>query len=250
MLRILLLAILLSSCSHPKKTTSNKELAELHLSLGTSHLTQKNYPAALRELLESEKLDPQNAITHNNLGLAYFVRNDFSKAKEQFLKALEIRPEYSDARSNLGRLYLETGSFNQAAKEFSIVAKDLLYPVPERALVNLGIAYFSMKDFSLAEEKFRAAIDLNKDYCDAYVYLGRTYYEQKSFERAAQRLDYASQVCKKSGFDEPQYFSALSYLQLGEKEKAVARLEQIIDANPESKYSAKSKEQLNNINKE
>jgi len=249
-IRLIFLILLLASCSTSNKHSNSKELSELHLSLGTAHLTQKNYPAALRELLEAERLDPTNSIAHNNLGLAYFVRSDFLKAKEHLKKALELKPEYADARSNLGRVYLEMGNYSLAATEFDKVTKDLLYPAPEKAFVNLGIAYFSLKDYATAEKHFVTAIELNKDYCDAYVFLGRTYFEQKSFAKAAKRLDYASQVCKKVGFDEPQYFSALAYVKLGEKEKAVARLEQIIDASPEGPYTQKSKDQLNILIKE
>lgn len=236
-----------SACSSANKYANGKELAQVHLQIGTRYLTERNYPSALKELLEAEKYDSNDPIIQNNLGLAYYVRADFEKAKLHLKKAISLDPKYGDARSNYGRLLLDTGHASDAVEEFKSVVNDLTYPQPEKAKVNLGIAYLSVKKYKDAEKAFVSAIELNKNYCPAYIFLGRSFYDQNEFARAAKRLDQAVAVCKNEGFDEPQYFSAMAYMKLGEKEKAIARLEEIVDLTPKSAYAEKSRQFLKSL---
>src|SRR4051812_29995844 len=83
-----------------------KERAQLHLQMGTAHLTQGNYPAALNELLQAEQLDKDNPVIQNNLGLAYGVRNRWKEAEQHYRRALELDSRFSDARTNLARLFI------------------------------------------------------------------------------------------------------------------------------------------------
>ena len=63
---------------------------------------QGNYTAALKELLEAEKINPKDAITHNYLGITYRNKNLPDKAIFHFEKALDLNPGYSIAKNNLG----------------------------------------------------------------------------------------------------------------------------------------------------
>lgn len=239
--------LILASCSSSNKVTQSKEYARLHLQLGTSLLTQKNYPGALQEFLDAEKFDPNDAVIQNNLGIAYYVRNDLKNAENHLKRSLELNPKYSDARSNYGRLLLDKKDYSGALEQFTIVSKDLLYPYPEKIRTHLGLAYLEMKKLAAAEQQFVSALEINKKYCPAWTYLGRSLLEQEKFGGAAQRLDHAVDVCKLENFDEPQFYSAIAYLKLGEKEKAVARLEEIVDRDPSGLFYQRSKNLLKTI---
>ncbi len=217
------------------------------MQIGTSLLAQKNYPGALKELLEAEKFDPADAVIQNNLGVAYFVRKEFALAEKHLRQAMKLDPNYSEARSNFGLLLIENEDFGGALKQFETVAKDLVYPQPEKARVNVGIAYFHLRKFPLAEDAFLKAIDINRNYCPAWTYLGRALMEQKKLDLAAQRLDQAVSVCKKSDNHESDFYSAVAYAKLGEKERAVARLEGIIDSDPSGVYADKSRKLLRSL---
>lgn len=236
--------LFLGGCNSATKSGDSKEYARLHLQIGTSLLAQKNYPGALKELLEAEKLDANNPIIQNNLGIAYFVRKEINLAEKHLKLAMTLDPNYSEARSNYGLLLLEKQDYSGALAQFKTVSKDLVYPQPERARVNIGIAYFHLKNFTSAEQSFLSAIDINRNYCSAWTYLGRSLMEQKKLNAAATRLDQAVSVCKSSDAGEADYYSAMAYARIGEKERAVARLEALIDNDPAGLYADKSRKLL------
>lgn len=248
MLKIFCLAgylLLFAACS--SITTQEEETAKLHLQIGTSQLNGGNYPQALSELLLSESLDPENPITQNNLGLTYFFRERPDLAELHLRKALKLKPNYSDARNNLSRILIERGHYPEAIREAQIVSQDLTYPNPEKPLLNIGIAQFKQSQFAAAQKTFQKAIELQRDNCMAQSYYGRTLYEQKDYKRAAEALDRAAGFCQRIQFDEPQYYSALSYYEIGQKQKAESRLEGLLKLYPQGKYSDKAKSMLETI---
>lgn len=227
--------------------TSEKESAALHLRVGTSQLQSGAYPQALASLLQAESLDPENPIIQNNLGLAYFVREKYSLAEKHIRRAIDIDSNYSDARNNLGRVLAEQGKYQEAIAELNKVTQDLTYQYPEKPLLNLGIVYFQMKNYSNAKYFFSKTVDLQRDNCLAQSYLGRTLFELKQYKKASEQLDRAVGFCQRSLFDEPHYYSALSYYQSGNKAKAAARLEELIKLYANGKYVEKAKMMLQEI---
>lgn len=236
------ICLLLISCA----TAENRDIekATYHLQIGSAALMQGNNPTAISELAIAAELDPDNALIHNNLGLAYFLREKYDLAETSIRKALDLKSDYSDARNNLGRLLLEKGNTKEAIKEFNLVIQDLKYQFPERPLINIGITYFRMEDYATAKKYLLQAIEYQRENCLAQSYLGRVFHEQKQYKQATGQLDKAVAFCKKSQFDEPLYYSALSYFQMGEKQKSEARLEEIIRMYPQGKYVDKARSTL------
>lgn len=247
-MRILVLSLLcaaLVSCQSYQ--ARNEEQAALYLQIGTSNLVDGNLPQAIAALMEAEKRAPKNPTVKNNLGLAYFMRNRFDLAEAKFREALSIQPEFSDARNNLSRTLVERSKPEEALKEATKVTKDLTYGSPEKPWMNIGMAYFQLGKWKEARSAMQKSIEFQRENCLAQNYLGRTYYEEGNFKRATELLDQAIQACMKSQFDEPHYYSALSYFQLGQKEKSIARLNEIIKMYPNGKYIEKSKSMLETI---
>jgi type IV pilus assembly protein PilF len=239
---LLSLCISLAGCE--TFSTRDSAAAELHLQLGTSQLQDGHYPMALATLKEAERLDPDNPVTQNNLGLTYFFRDRFDLSEEKIRKALKLKPDYSDARNNLARVLIERGQFHEAASQAEKVVADLTYTDPDRAYVNLGIAYFKLNRFSESREALLKAIELQRDNCLAHSYFGRSFFEQKEWKRASEALDRAVGHCMKSQYDEPHYYSALAYYQLGLTKKSEARFMELVKIYPDGKYVQKSKDML------
>lgn len=242
----LAILLLLSGCA---SLSEDKEAAELHHRIGVGHINNGNFPLALSELIQAEKLDPSNPQIQNTLGLAYFLRERFDLSENHLRLALSLSPQFSEARNNLGRVLIERGKFKDATQELKIVAKDLTYPHPERVYSNLGLAAFNGKDYKGALDYFKKSIDYQRDNCMSLNYYGRSLYEIKDFSRSAEALDKAAAFCQKSQFDEPQYYGALSYYQLGETKKSEARLEGLLKLYPDGKYRDKAKSALETMRK-
>ena len=229
--------------------SDDQKMAQLHLQMGLSQMNSGNYPQALSEMLTAENLDPDNPVIQNNLGLAYFVRERYDLAEEHIQKALSLKSDYTDARNNLSGVLAERGRFDEALAAAQKAADDLTYPSPEKPLINMGIVYFKTQKYDLAKKSFLRAMTLQRDNCVANSYYGRSLYELKALKPAADALDHAVGFCQRSQFDEPQYYSALTYFELGQKQKAEARLEELIRLYPQGNYVNRAKSMLETIRK-
>ncbi|GIL17110.1 MAG: lipoprotein [Oligoflexia bacterium] len=229
--------------------SEDKEAAEMHLRIGTAQLQEGAYPQALASLLKAEELDGDNPVIENNLALAYFVRDRFELAEKHVARALTLKPDYSDARNNYGRILIERGRPQDAITELKKVIADLTYQFPEKPLINTGIAYFKLKQYDQARIHFQKALDIQRDNCLAHSYYGRSLYEQKKLDRATEALDRAVGFCQRGQFDEPHFFSAMAYLEAGDKVQAEARFEDIIKLYPRGKYTEKARSILKTMRK-
>ncbi len=236
----------LSSC---ETTPKSKEAAQLHLQIGTAQLSGGNYPIAMKELMEAHELDPDNEMIENNLGLAYFVREKYEEAEKHLGLALKIKPDYTDALNNLARVHIELGRNDMAIKELERVLNDLTYQSAEKAWVNLGLAYFQKAQYEIAKNKFLEAIKLNRSHCLAHTLFGRSELELDDFSHASAELDRAIVFCKQSHFDEPHYYSGISYFRMGNREKGIARMEEVLKYYPNGKYAARAKNMIEEMNK-
>ena len=238
---------ILSSCSSNEK--KSKEQAYYHLKIGTSHLKNKNYPAALSSLLEANRLDKMNPLIYNNLGLAYFVREKYKISEKNILKALSLDPKYTDARINLGALYIHTKRYNLAIKTLKIATEDLTYGIPEKSYTNLGIAYFKSKQYEKAKYYFKKSLKLRQNSCQTFNYYGRSLYELKMYEQSAPSFDRAEILCQRQKFEEPKFYGALSYLKIGKRELAVTKLREVVRNYPQSSFAKRANKLLKLLNK-
>lgn len=239
-------ALFLVACTTPQ----NREESLLHLQIGTSFLQSGRYPDALRELLLAEKGDPSNPMVQNNLGLVYFIREKNDLAEKHLRRAVSLDSSYTDARNNLARVLIEQNKYDSAISELQKVLKDLTYGDAPKALTNMGLAHFRRGKYEEAKKYLAQALKLNRENCLAYNLYGRSQLELGDLKNAANSLDSAVVLCKASQFDEPHYFAGIAYERLGEKEKAVARLEEVVKLYPAGKYNRKAQTMLNEISKQ
>jgi len=230
-------------------SSRDPEKAELFLRMGASQFENGNFPAALSDLLQAEKLDPSNPAVQNNLGLVYFMRQRLDLSEKHLRKALSLNSKYSDARNNLSRILIEAGKFKEGEKEARTVLDDLTYPSIDKAYINLGLAQFNQKNYVESKASFLHAVNVVRDSCVANTYYGRSIFELKDYTNAATVLDNAIGFCQRALFDEPHYYSALTYFRLGDKEKSMARFSEIVKLYPEGKYREKSKAMLEMLRK-
>jgi len=242
----LFMVVFITSCS---STLENRERSRLLLERGVSFYQNGNYPLALRDLLQAEEYDATNPIVQNNLGLIYFEREKYDLAEIHLRKAIKLLPTYTDAKNNLGRILIELKRYVEADKILSEVVHDLTYNNQEKGFFNLGLSKFNQGNYEEARQAFLKSLDLQRENCPSYSYLGRTYFEAKNYLGAAETLDKAIGFCQRLLFDEPHYFSALTYFRLGDKERAKARFEELIKLYPNGKYREKSKAMLDILRK-
>ncbi|MCB0394915.1 MAG: tetratricopeptide repeat protein, partial [Bdellovibrionales bacterium] len=163
-------------------------------------------------------------------------------AEEHFRDAITIESGYTEARNNLGRLLIERQKYKEAETQLKTVTNDLKYQTPEKGHTNLGLLFLKTNRLPEAREQFLKALRLNRKFCEAHNLLGQTLFLENRFSKASEALDRAISVCEK--YDEPHYYSALSYARSGQKAKAIARLKELMQLYPSSSYIAESKKLL------
>jgi Tfp pilus assembly protein PilF len=241
---IMLTAVLLplGCVSNPSKET--RERASLHMQIGSGYLSKGLYPQAMSELMLAQQLDPRNPLILNNLGIAYFVRSRHKEAEAKFREAIKYEPKFSDAKNNLARTLIDQGRYSEALKWLHEVEGDLTYQAPEKTYSNLGMAHFEMGNYKKAGEYLERSLQIRRESCTTASYYGRTLYETKQIKESAEVLDQAIEYCRSAKYEDPIYFSAMSYFSLGEKEKTRARIDELLKDYPKSKYVAKAKGML------
>lgn len=240
-----------SGCASSAKSDKNKDDAKLHLQIGTALFTNKQYPAALTELLTAEKLDPSNATVQNNLALTYFVRDRFDLALKHVDRAIELNPGYTEARNNRSRILIERGQYAEAIEEAKRVTQDLTYQFPIRGWTNISLAYFRKGDFANARDSATEALKIERTNCFGQTILGRSLLEiglsgknRRSLVDAAETLDRAVVACRADGQDEAAYFAGLAHYKLGRSAAAVARLQEVLKDYPDGRYAKKAESLL------
>lgn len=235
---IFALAILFSGCA--STNSLNQQKAQLHLELGTSLLNRGEYPAALAELLKAQSLDSSNPVIQNHLGIAYYVRGRYDLAEKHLGRALSLASNYTDARNNLARILMDQNRLDEAAKLLAISERDLTYLEPDKTYLNMGLLEFKKQKYPQALTHFKKSLELKRNNCTAGHYYGRSLYEMRRYQLAATALDQAIEWCQASGFEEPLYYSALTYYSLGDQDRVRARVNELIKLKPESAFVPKA----------
>ena len=140
---------------------------------GLSHLNDKRVSLGLASFQEAVRLDPGVALYHNTLGVVYLhYLSKPTEAQAEFQKAIDLDPTYAEAVTNLGVTLAQQGRWADAIAAYRKAISLPIYPSPEVAYANLGWAYLNLGKPREAEESYRAAIQLQPSFPQAYYFLG------------------------------------------------------------------------------
>ncbi len=209
-----------------------RKQGESSRNLGEAYISQGNYTAALKELMDAEKLTPDDPYLQNDLGLAYMGKDRFDLAIQHFKKALTLKPNYAPAMNNLGTAYLAQQNWDAAISCFKSITGDLLYATPHYPLSNLGLAYYNQNKYDLSEKYYQQALKLEPRFLPAIWGLGRTYQAQGKFMEAISLLEDGVKMWPKS----PELYSELgaTYKAFKKYPEAAAAYARVIELSHES----------------
>ena len=170
-------------------------LSDTYTMLGTVGLLpmREAYPLARAAALKAIELDGMLAEAHTSL--AFILADydwDWDTADRHFRSAVELNPNYETAvRTYSG--YLAWWGRDKEALEFAGRARDL-DPVSPNARQNLGLAHYFARRYDDAITQFREALDLDPNFGQAHVMLGRTYVAKGLPDRAVEELERAKSL--------------------------------------------------------
>ena len=238
-LRLALLVMALFQCGNAQQQASKQlqkqlEKDEQVLFLAAqSALDLGQYGEAIRiynKLLVLAAKDRQTLATvHVKMGSVFVAQRSFDRAIAEFEQATVLDPDYAIAFNNLGEAQGELRQYNRALETFNrAVALD---PKLSRARYNIGITYGRLGNFKYSEFVFRLLVRDRPGYDLGYDGLAVTLSKSRRAREAIPLHQKAISLNPK----EPSYYYnlALSYLILGETEKALEQQKILRDIAPE-----------------
>jgi TolB-like protein/Tfp pilus assembly protein PilF/tRNA A-37 threonylcarbamoyl transferase component Bud32 len=175
--------------AYRKAVELNPGYAPAHQLYGRMLSFAGRHDEALKELLRARELDPLSPTTHGYTAQAYLFARDYQRATEHIDRGLEMNPNHALLLHNLGELLIAQGRFDDAI------------------------------------EPLEQSVELSRERSAHYVaILGSAYARARRRTQAVEILNELTARETKglvSAFD-----MAHVYLALGDKERALARLQQ------------------------
>lgn len=210
--------------------------------MGLSHLGENNVTAALVEFTEAEKINPDDPELQNYLGLSYYRKGKFDLAEQSYLKALALKPNYSEVRNNLGVDYLEMKRWDDAIQQLKLVTEDIFYQNQDSAQINLGLAYFGKGDYLKALSVLRLVVSGNPRDPRGRLNLGRVYFALDKTDLAIEEFKKAVELYK--DYTNAYYNLGLAYLKIKDNSQATAAFKEVLRISPDSEMGQLSREYL------
>jgi Flp pilus assembly protein TadD len=165
---------------------------------------------------------PKPALVHYNNGVEKAKKGDHPGAIEQLKLAIKEYPAFMLAFNELGVQYLKLNKLENADEAFQSALK--ITPDAFAALINRGIANFTMKRYGEAVPILRKALVKNDQSAVGHYFLGQALAHQGKFEEAEKEL---STAIKLGGEEMKEAHRILSiiYSARGDKKRAADELE-------------------------
>ena len=225
---VLIVAVLsLAGCD---KLQSKQEIKK-----GNEFFKAGQYESALASYQEALRLDPSEKKIYKNIGLAYMGRyqpgSKHQKDLEFARKAIEnlstyvgAFPQDRKAREFLVSMYLATDRYDDAIRFYQEMLKT--DPKDSKAMSSIAQMYFKKGDFDTAVTWLKKRLEVEGNNPEVYYFIGvqawdRSYnFPDLAPETRAKIVDEGLEALNKAVEIKPDYFEAISYINLLYREKA------------------------------
>jgi tetratricopeptide (TPR) repeat protein len=154
--------------------------------LGVLHFQMDAYAEAEKALRRATEADPTYARAWDNLAASLGAQDKLDEAMEACRRALELRPAYPEAHFKLGIIYFSKSEWEKAVEEFSRAGA--LPAITGYCEVFLAMIYARLQQTEAAEAAARRAVQIDPK-CDllwmAWNDLGLAWFSARDYGRAA-----------------------------------------------------------------
>jgi tetratricopeptide (TPR) repeat protein len=171
--------------------------------------------------------DPANLVAWFHLGLAQALLGQDEEAVASYRRVLDEKPDLYEARINMAQVLtrLKRPAEAKPLLEAAIEQK----PKEPAPLLLLGVCLIDMKDYTGAESRLRAALDLDGKNADAWSLLGRALHAQGKLDEAAAAFEKSGEKQAGSAVREQE---ATQLLSAGKAAEAAVLLEKVVAEAP------------------
>ena len=160
----------------------NKNLAEVHVTLGLLHRFKRKKMEALEEFERASSLNPRSEDAFREKGSVLEELNRFDEAEASYQRAIELRPEAWSGYQYLGVFYLGRGRYGEAESNFRRITE--LTPDNLQGYNLLGALYLQTGRGAEAIPMFERSLAI-KPTSDVCSNLGTLYFFANRYPEAA-----------------------------------------------------------------
>jgi len=179
---------------------------------------ERAHPLAEAAAKRALELDDSSAEAHVSLATVRFMHYEWAAAEQEFRRALALNPNYATAH-HWYALHLAALGRSAEAIEHARRAQEL-DPLSLVITTNTGWCYFLARQYDLAIEQTRHALDLDPSFDSAYGYMGFALVE-KGMAKEALGAFRKAQELSGGGYDSEL---AAAYAAFGRKKEALRML--------------------------
>jgi tetratricopeptide (TPR) repeat protein len=176
-------------------------------------------------------VDSQNVWARKRLGELYVGQNKLNEALAQFEKLESAEADPRETRIKIGLISFERGDFDRAATEFNLVlAGD---PDNDRARYYLGATYSELKSDDKALEQFERIPEKSDLFLDARVQIAYLLDRRDQTQKAIEALQPALKTGKTERKEVLAFLASL-YRKAKDYPKAIQTMEQVVRLDPKN----------------
>ncbi|HER24871.1 MAG TPA: tetratricopeptide repeat protein [Candidatus Atribacteria bacterium] len=200
----------------------------------------------LNNCLEEKKYGV-DTLKYFNAGYDYYIKGEYDKAIEEFNRSLDYNPEFEKARQFLSRAYYQLNQMEEYREERKKTTELKVIGEEEKAMeyYKLGYEFYSLKDYKVALEEIKKALDIKSDYPQARYLLAECYFQLKEYRSAQVEYERVVTDSEMNEYtDDALYGSGWSYYLLEEYEAAAKRFSKLLNDFPDSNLALQARHKL------
>jgi tetratricopeptide (TPR) repeat protein len=167
----------------PKTKTLKKDVASISDKKETQFRRESDTMKAFaKDTTKSSSVDRENKDIYLYTARTYESRNEYNPALSNYKKALELDPRNYIIMNNISGVLIRLGLYEEAMWYAKSALNVKANYVP--SLINTGIAYLSLKNFTEGEAYLSKALTMEPSNRAALFNLGILYEKQKEYDKA------------------------------------------------------------------
>lgn len=174
---LVLVCVVLGGCvtegdvSRRNVKESPNDAAAYNYQLGVEYLRAGKLRPARERLESSIRQNPSVAATHFTLAILYQRLDEPQLADRSFRNAIRIAPDDAAVQNSYAVHLCSQKQFKKAERYFVDAATNPIYGTPAAAWTNAGVCMLEKPDLAGAEQYFRRALEIDRQFPSALLEL-------------------------------------------------------------------------------
>ncbi len=225
----------------------SKDFSKLLVEIGNALQRSSAIKDASSAFQLAMKIDKTNVLGYTNYALILALQKNYDKALMLVERALQIDRRSKDAWETKAEIYQLMGDIDETLdiykKLINLYPEEIKYydkyleykPNDVDVLFKKGVYLYKIKSYDECVKAMKSIVDINKDYQQAWVYLGAAYAKMEKMEEAINAFKMA---IKLSPNDKMSWINlGILHKKRGEYDEALKCLREAIKIDPNDKKS-------------